>query len=130
MATCSLLAAAMLPGAPTILEDEYFKDVSAAGLTAFFDFFTEVVDLVVQRGVRITFSVLEFSSLGSFPLFIAGGLGDGNLGETGGETVEGLVLEALSGIGKANGGEDVGDFGEHCLSDIRLSKLETRLQVG
>lgn len=63
--------------------------------------------------VKTTFSALELSSLGSFPLFCAGGLGDVNLGDKGGDTSdEGLVLHEVEvGKGKERkGGEEIGDF--------------------
>lgn len=117
----------MLPGASTIKEDAYLNEGSAPTTTptlaqAFFDFFDELVALFVHLGVKTTFSALEFSSLGSFPLFSAGGLGDGNLGDKGGDTSdEGLVLHEVEvGKGKeGKGGEEMGDF-----------NLGTWLQVG
>lgn len=113
----------MLPGASTIKEDIFFNILSAEGAAAtepldFFDFFTELVNLVVHRGVT-TFSALEFSSFGSFPLLNAGGLGEGNLGEMGGER-EALVL----GLGRGEG-RGVGARGswELFLRDFLCSKL-------
>lgn len=115
----------MLPGASTIKEEAYFNEVSAGEAPtpqAFFDFFAELLNFVVLRGVNKTFSALEFSSLGSFPLFRAGGLGDGNLGDTGGDNNEVLVLQVEVG--------EVGVFGKLFGRDFLLSKLGTWLQVG
>lgn len=131
MATCSLLAAAMLPGASTIKEEAYFNAVSAPTsatlVQAFFDFFDELVaDLVLDLGVKTSFSALEFSSLASFPLLTAGGLGDGNLGDKGGDGDEGLILPELLEVGNGKGGkggEEMGDFGMLFVIDFRLSKL-------
>ena len=87
IAACSLLAAAMLPGASTMREEEYFNEeddeFSAESVTCpppplldFLDFFFEVTeDFVVLLGVT-TFSTLEFNPLGSFPLLVAGCRGD------------------------------------------------------
>lgn len=85
------------------------------------DFFLSRVGvLMVCLGVTI-FSELEFSPLLSLPLFIGGGLGDLDFGETGG------VNEVLIGSG-GDGGK--GDFGDTFLIEFLLSRLGTRLQVG
>lgn len=87
---------------------------------------------MVPPGVT-TFSELEFKPLGSLPdLFIAGGLGDFDLGETGGVVNEALVLilglvlvEEAFDNGRGGGG-GVDNF----LRQLRRSRLGTRLQVG
>lgn len=76
-------------------------------------------------GVKTIFSELEFSPLLlSLPLFIAGGLGDLDFGETGG-----VNNEVLLGSGGDIGGES--DFGGVTfLIEFLLSRFGTRLQVG
>ena len=95
---------------------------SAAPAPEFLHFFTELDDLARPRGIGEPLSALEFSSFGSFPRLTAGCLGDGSLGDAG-------ALEASFGMDKACGGEG-GGLGEAFFSDTRLSRLETRLQVG
>lgn len=119
----------MLPGASTIKEDIFFITLSAEAAAAtldFFDFFTELVNLVLDFGVRINFSRLELRSLGSFPLLSAGGRGEGNLGEMGGE-IAGLVVVAGSGESKGGG---IRDSWELFLRDFLCSKLGNWLPVG
>lgn len=96
LATCSLLAAAMLPGASTIKEEEHFnKEFSAQGIPLeFLDFFTKYVDLVVSFG-DTALSALEFKPLGLLSLIIAGCLGDLILGEIGGVVTKGLIFALI-----------------------------------
>jgi len=75
---------------------------------------------MVFLGVTI-FSELELSPLLSLPLFIGGGLGDLDFGETRGAN------EVLLGSG-GDGGH--GDFGDSFLIEFLLSRLGNRLQVG
>lgn len=119
----------MLPGASTIKDAIFFITFSAEAAPAtldLFDFFTELVNLVVDLGVRINFSRLELSSLWSFPLLSAGGRGEGNLGEMGGE-IAGLVFGDGSGDSKGGG---IRDSWEVFLRNFFCSKLGNWLPVG
>lgn len=152
IATCSLLAAAMLPGASTMREEEYFNEeddkfsaefVTFPPLLDFLDFFTEVTDdFVVLLGVT-TLSTLEFNPLGSFPLLVAGCRGDFSLGDAGGVVVtEALILGLLfppvllvivapAGADDGNGCNGVlEEFVEDFFRELRLSKRGVRLQFG
>jgi hypothetical protein len=115
------------------MEEQYFNwKVSTEGAAAtppdFLDFFIELACLVEHCGVK-TFSALEFRPSGSLFLFSAGGLGDFNLGEAGGDNEKGFVLGLAVSVGEGrDGGEGI--FGEVFFAELRLSKLETWLQVG
>lgn len=80
-----------------------------------------MVVVVVLLGMKI-FSALKFNPLVSFPRLIAGNLGDFDFGEIGGGA------EVGGGVGGGGGGG--GDIGDIFLSELRLSRLGTRLQVG
>lgn len=76
-------------------------------------------------------SKLELRPLFSFPRFIAGGLGDLNLGEVGETEDNGLDLVAARDGGSGGGGGGV--LGANFLRELRRSKVVvvgTRLQVG
>ena len=78
---------------------------------------------MVLLGMTI-FSALKFKPLVSFPRFIAGGRGDfENFGEMGG-VKEVLVLGLVAEVGGVGGGGDI------FFSELRPSRLGTRLQVG
>jgi hypothetical protein len=79
-----------------------------------FDFFLSKLGVLVLLFGMTIFSALKFNPPLSFPRFTAGGLGDFNdLGEIGG--------------GGGGGGEDVGAT---FFSELRRSRLGTRLEVG
>jgi inactivated superfamily I helicase len=86
----------MLPGDSTNKEECFIaKGSTECGTPTvldFLDFFTKLaVTFVVLRGVQ-TFSALVFNPSGSFPLLTAGGTGDFNLGEIGGDSPEGCLV--------------------------------------
>jgi hypothetical protein len=124
----------MLPGVSIITEEQYFNwKVSTEGAAAtppdFFDFFIKLACLVKHCGVK-TFSALEFIPSRSLFLLSAGGLGDFKLGEIGGDNEKGFVLGLAVSVGEGiDGGEGI-FFGKVFLTELRLSKLETWLQVG
>lgn len=125
----------MLPGASTIIEERYFNvKVSTGGAgpapPAFLGLFIGVAGLVEHGGAK-TMSALEFSPLGPLFLLSAGSLGDFNLGEIGGDN-EGFALALAVSVGGVEG-VDFGEgalVGELFLTELRLSKLKTWLQVG
>ena len=128
----------MLPGDSTNKEECFIAkgsaDCGTPAVQDFFDFFTKLaVTFVVLRGVK-TFSALVFNPSGHFPLLAAGGGGDFNLGEMGGDSSEGCLVfvpaalpaGCINGICGTAAGSGAGDFaGESLLSEWLLSKLGT-----
>ena len=72
-------------------------------------------------------SELKLKLLVSFPRFIAGGRGDFDFGEMGGVNNEALVILGL--VAEVGGGGN-GGGGDVFFSELRRSRLGTRLQVG